>query len=769
MSLLVDPTICPDCRAPLGSDAVCTRCRLRLAGPLAVELWRTLQSADALIQRLRTEPAAAPAVTPPAGAAAGLPSAPPLPPTPPRARPGLPGASIPAILLTLGALCLLVAAVVFVAVAWGSLSLSAKTAILLGLTALLTASAAWVTRRGLRGAAESLWVVVAGMLAVDLVSAVAAGLAGLDTLSGRDTAVLVGAALLGLSVSAGLWSRSTPLRTIHALTGVTWIGAVILTAGAAWSRDGAAPTAVSVPVLTIGGLVLTRVLTWQGWAVGSVAALSWLVLLGHGVDRLGDQGPPPPSSWWTGSEGWPLLVAALLAAVLTIPVSPGPAPRAAGYAGASGALVALALFAIGPDGAATPDVLQASAAALGLALVALTAPAVWARPAGALAGIATLIAAGLVVLRTVDAAEQITHLTDETAAPWTAVVLAVVVVVTASAVAHQLRGTPWRRESLTLVVALAPGTLATGAGLWAAEAGAATGVVATLWAVCVALFLGAAALVRQTPLPATAAVALAHLVAIAGLRLAGQGPDTVGEGLAALAGVVLVLALLLSLPSLGDRRMPSASRVPVEVTALLFGSLAVLIPRSDAGSAMTATLIGTAIALVGAVDRDRWWAGWLAMPYLAAAMLIRVDAGVRLPEAYTLPAAAILLLAGGYRMMSDSRAESLRALGSGLTLALAPSLLLALGDPVSLRGLLVGLAGLAAVALGAGLRWAAPLLAGALTVAALAVAHLWPVAEAIPRWITLGGLGALLLAVGITWEARLRNLRSIRDHLASLR
>lgn len=774
MSKLVDPSICPDCRAPLGADAVCTGCGLRLAGPVATDLWHTMQAADALVERLRAQPAGVPTAAPSvtasvAATTGGLPSAPPLPPAHGQARSGLPSASVPVILLTLGALCLLVAAVVFVAVAWGSLSLSAKTAILLGLTVLLIAAAAAVTRRDLRGAAETLWVVVAGMLAVDLVSAVAADLAGLGDLSARNTAVMVGLALLALAAGADLWSRSTPLRTVHALTGVAWIGAVVLAAGGAWSRDGAVPTAVSVPVLAVGGLLLARVLTWQGRAVGSVAALSWLVLLGHGVDRLADQGAPPSPSWWTGPEGWPLLAAALLAAVPTVPLARIAVPRVLAYAGASGALLALALFAIGPDGAATPDVLQASAAALGLAAVALAAPAVWARPAGALSGIATVIAAGLLVLRTIDAAERITYAADETAAPWTAAVLAVVVVVSGLAAGRQLRGTSWHRQSLTLVAALAPGILAGGVGLWVAEADAATAVVAVAWALCVVLLLGAAVLTPQEPVPVTAAVALAHLAAVAGLRLTGQGADTVGEGLAGLAGAVLLLCLALSLPLLGDGRIRAASRLPAEATALFFGTVAVLIPRGESSTAVAATLIGTAIALVAALDRERWWAGWLAAPYLAAAMLIRLDAGLELPEIHTLPAAAVLLVAGGYRMATDSRAESLRALGSGLTLALAPSLLLALDDPVSLRGLLVGVGGLAAVAAGVGLRWAAPLLAGALTVAALAVSHLWPIAEALPRWITLGSLGVLLLLVGVTWEARLRNVQTARRYLTALR
>ncbi len=775
-STLVDPTICPDCRAPLGGDAVCTGCGLRLAGPLATDLWRTMQAADALIQRLRAEPAGVASASSPTGA---LPSAPPIPPRRPPARTSLPSASVPVVLLTLGALCLLVAAVVFVAVAWSSLSLAAKSTILLALTGLLAAGAAAVTRRGLRGAAETLWVVVAGMLVVDLVSAVAADLAGLGVLTERDKAVLVGLALLGLSIVVGLWSVSTPLRTVHAMTGVAAVGAVTLTSGAAWSYESAAGTAISVPVLALGGLLLTRVLPHQGWAVASVAVLSWLALLIYGTDATY---PQEGSIWWTGPQGWPFLAAALLAAIVTLPLAQRLAPSVVGYAAGGGALLALALFVLGPDGDPTPDVLQSSAAALGLALVALVAPtravpttpapdtwALWARPAAVLSGLAGLLTATLAIERITDAAEGITDFPEFTPAPWTAPILAVVLVATGAAVVRQLRPTPVHEDARALLVALAPGTLIGGAALWTAEAGAAPGVVTTTWALTAAAFLGGALVTRHRVAAATAAVAASHLAVLVALWMTGDGHDPMGVWLAGFAGGVLIGALLLSLPALGDRGLPRVSRMAIEGTALFFGTVAVLIPRTESVTAMAATLIGTAIALVGAVSRDRWWAGWLAVPYLAAAMIVRVDAGARPPEAYTLPAAAILLVAGTYRMVSDSRAESLRALGSGLTLALAPSLLLSLDDPVSLRGLLIGLAGLAAVALGAGLRWASPLVAGAITVAALAVAHLWPVAEAIPRWITLGGVGAVLLLVGITWEARLRNLRSMRDHLVALR
>ena len=101
-------------------------------------------------------------------------------------------------------------------------------------------------------------------------------------------------------------------------------------------------------------------------------------------------------------------------------------------------------------------------------------------------------------------------------------------------------------------------------------------------------------------------------------------------------------------------------------------------------------------------------------------------------------------------------------LGSGLTLALLPSLLLALDEPVSLRGALIGAAGVLVLAVGVQQRLAAPFVLGAVTTGILAVRHLEPYADAVPRWISLGGVGLALLVVGVTWEARRRNLETAR-------
>ena len=67
-----------------------------------------------------------------------------------------------------GAALLLVASIVFVAVAWNNLGLAVQMAAMLGATALATWSSAFVARRNLRATTESLGAVASGLVAVDL-------------------------------------------------------------------------------------------------------------------------------------------------------------------------------------------------------------------------------------------------------------------------------------------------------------------------------------------------------------------------------------------------------------------------------------------------------------------------------------------------------------------------------------------------------------------------------------------------------------------------
>jgi cell division protein FtsW (lipid II flippase) len=170
------------------------------------------------------------------------------------------------------------------------------------------------------------------------------------------------------------------------------------------------------------------------------------------------------------------------------------------------------------------------------------------------------------------------------------------------------------------------------------------------------------------------------------------------------------------------------------------------------------------------VHRDHRPVAWLGGLLLAAATWVRLyDVGVQAPEAYTLPTAVALVLVGVHRLRRDFDADTTTTLLPGLALATVPSLLWVLVDPVSGRAVLLGGGCLVLLLGGAALRWSAPVVVGGLVGGALVLRELAPYAQEAPQWILIGSAGVLLLATGITWEARLRDLRRAAAYLGRLR
>ncbi len=208
MTRYADSSVCPDCSAELvDSPPACPSCGLPLHHPLTRELFATLSRADYLLGQLRHAMAPVPAA--PAGS-----FVPPMPPMPaPRVAPrrtGMRPTSVPAILLSLGALCLLVAAVIFLAVAWSWLGVGGRTGVLAGLTVTAAGLGVWLTTRGLRVAGEALSTVTFGLLVLDLVGADRAGWLGERTSS--ELGLILGLSLLttGLGWSLGQARLAAP-------------------------------------------------------------------------------------------------------------------------------------------------------------------------------------------------------------------------------------------------------------------------------------------------------------------------------------------------------------------------------------------------------------------------------------------------------------------------------------------------------------------------------------------------------------------------------
>lgn len=236
--------------------------------------------------------------------------------------------------------------------------------------------------------------------------------------------------------------------------------------------------------------------------------------------------------------------------------------------------------------------------------------------------------------------------------------------------------------------------------------------------------------------------------------------------------VLAVLALVAAQARALRRRAPGGRRGAEAGAGVTAGAgLLLLADQESLGwLALSLTLVGAGVISVALHAGDRrHFAGPGALLLAGASWVRLVDTGVDVVEAYTLPSAVVLLAVGLRQLRRDPSVDTLRTLLPGLTLGVGPSLLASLSDPVSLRGLLLGIACVALVLAGVALRWSAPLVVGASALAVLAVRELGPLAVAVPRWSLLGAAGLLLIAVGITWEQRWRDVVVAARYVASMR
>lgn len=858
MTRYADPRRCPDCRGPIGhDDLACPTCGLPLRGTTAAELFNVLTTADALLSQLRTTAKVGAARVPvgagipDAGAPAGqkaqgepgsdtwVPSGLrlDLPESGASRRHGLSAASVPKILLGLGAICLLVAALVFLAVTWSSMGVGARTATLLGFTAVTAALAAWMCRRDLRGAAEALSLVSLGLLTMDLFGARAADWFG--DLSTPGFMVGLGAVLAGAGAGAALLARRTPVSALTAPELVSGVGVGVLAVGLA-ELDGD-----RTGLLLVLATVLAGALTWAAARVrlrftaalaGAVTVLVWFGLLFHALEAASEASFA--ALWGRGEVVELLATSALAGAVVLVRDLATAARVAAGALGMTVLAVALAIPAFDETGTAVT--LTGVAVLLGAGAAAWLLP----RPWGLTAVLTQVVAAvGVIVALAATAADVAGRLGEVTVASWSgrpgdvlpaaasglpAPWLAPVVVVTLL-----LTGASLTRASATLDDVVSTVTdVRLGAGLLAAAA------VVTLaaypvpvWTVLLALLVltagflawwsarpAAAALVLAgvflagavavgayeewftvaATTSALVAAALVHLrasrletAAVAGAlapaALAGDAwtwgalVDAAGTW-TALAGLLLLAAtaLTLHLYPAGWWRCGSATAARTGVEA---GAAAVAVPLGLAGvlsagtgaeatwTAVYLTVAGAAVVAMSLVRSDRRQLTWAGSALLVLASWVRLaDLGVNEPEPYTLPAALALVVVGALRLRRDPDADTVGAVGPGLTLALVPSLLWVLDDPMTLRGLVLGAACLVLVLVGLRGRWSAPLVIGAAVGGVLVVRMAAPYVDAaVPRWVLIGAAGALLIATGVTWERRLQEARHMVGYVRSLR
>ena len=317
MTLYADPTRCPDCREPIAYGSTsCPSCELSLEGPLAGRLFAALSSADELLAALRATGAVVPAAAQmPASPQTEVALGPPI--AEPRRSRGLSAASVPKILLGLGALCLLIGALVFLAVTWSVMGVAGRTATLVGFTVIAAGLATWVARRDLRAAAESLSLVALGLLAFDVFGARDSGWFG--DISNPGFLVLLGAVLAAAGVGSALAVRRTPAGALTGAEIVAALGLGSMTAGQISGDWFAASAALTTgTILAMAGAFAAHHLRLVVLTVGAggAALLAWLTLLANSLERAVDH--PSSRELWLDVEVWPLLASAAIVGGLAL-------------------------------------------------------------------------------------------------------------------------------------------------------------------------------------------------------------------------------------------------------------------------------------------------------------------------------------------------------------------------------------------------------------------------------------------------------------------
>ncbi|MFF3939623.1 SCO7613 C-terminal domain-containing membrane protein [Streptomyces phaeofaciens] len=729
---------------------------------------------------------------------------PPLPPRPEATAPGVQN-----VLLLLGGILLTVAAMAFTLVSWGQLGIAGRSLVLGAVTLAVLGAPAVLLRRTLRSTAET----VAGLgLALTVLDTFALHEVAFRTADGTTYAAVCatllaalwtgyGTALdtLRLPLPAALLVAQLPLPLWVVTAGGELYAAavaVLLTAAfdvvVALRVSGRAVRLVAV-VCAFGaggwGVLAAGVLALDASGPGAAARAAGLFALAAAIAVAAARyGPRPGLALGTAATGGLLLVAGA-AGVLRVTV-PGdwlvPACLACG--------LALLAVARGPEPVrrgltAASAAVQAGAVLWTLPVVGVTllGPVAWlgrvwtGAPADARAAAtpdafwppyavtAPLVLVAVAVVLAVRAGERRRY-----ALPlvWAAAVALPAALELPYAVGLSVHGlaVPVLLAILTRT-ALAPSVTRTALGsalatsLSVALASlAAEPATLTVLASLTALF--AAAALRGCHAPVTAAASLGYATALA--CAAGASAGWRPEHIALLVLVVPAVAALVA-PRITDPRATLAVETTGAVAGLVAVGLAVFDPPL---LALVLSLCGV-IAAATAVRPDRRAVRYAAAALFVLATWVRFAAWrVGLPEAYTLPVTVPALLVGALRRHRDPAASSWTAYGPGLTVTLLPSLAAAWSDPEWTRPLLLGAAALLLTLLGARHRLRAPLVLGGSALALVTLHELAPylvqVTDALPRWVPPALAGLLLLALGATYEQRLRDVRRVREVLGRM-
>ncbi|MGW0505221.1 SCO7613 C-terminal domain-containing membrane protein [Micromonospora sp. NPDC003241] len=258
------------------------------------------------------------------------------------------------------------------------------------------------------------------------------------------------------------------------------------------------------------------------------------------------------------------------------------------------------------------------------------------------------------------------------------------------------------------------------------------------------------------------------LVLTAGL-VAGLAPVWSAFGVLAVGAALQVFAA--TLPRF---RRPEARREAATVewsgyaAALIALALAFDSPRHIAALlAAWGAVLGLAATRPGRRPMERRILFWgVVICEITAWWILMWVADVALPEAYTLPFAALALLVGVLELRQRADLSSWVAYGPALVAAFVPTLAIVLAtDSSTLRQVLLLLGAVAVLVFGSMTRQQAPVIVGAVVTAIAAVHALF----SLGPWLVLIPVGLLLLVLGASNERRRRAQERLQTALRGMR
>jgi hypothetical protein len=626
------------------------------------------------------------------------------------ARPGSALSGVQTLLLGTGAVLLVTAAAVFVAVTWDLLGPVGQLASL-GVVVAALSGAAHAARTRFRGTAEALAAVAACVTVVALLAAPTLGLVtGWWQAHGAAWAALAFTLTASLAVGLTALSRLLTWR----ITAIAGLLAAAQSATFAAGGDAGVPAAAPA-VLAVAAALLLRLRPAPGARTGWSRDLGWL---GSGLaalallDVLAGYAHLDAAAWW--SLSW-AVIAGLGAVITGLPAAAattGPVPPAAGP--------------VPPTTGPVPPTTTASPSATS--------------PASAVGAVVL----GLGVGQALAFAARALDLDPDAGLPLLGVLGAALLATTLL---------PDRR----LPGPIAPRPTLSGA----------TGAV-SLWAIAIPAMLSAGALGPHTVAAFFGIVAVstyalsllpgrdlvvvpAAMCAVIGLQALDADPSVILPLLGALGTALLVTTLI---PRL--RRHGLAGAVAAWFTALPAAATDYAeVTRQDVAIFLA---IVAASGYVLALTPRRGFVSWPAAAAGSVSTWLALDvAGYDTLELYTGASAATLLVAGLLQRRDVPRLGSVVTLGPALAMAILPSAIDAFGEAVlqeagTLRAVLVILVAALLAAVGAALQVRAAFLVGLAAALLAGLGQLFALTGMLPRWVALAAGGALLLGTGFAAE-----------------